>query len=245
MVTPEQQGIVEAAVAFAKGNKKRIAKELTDTSIYLPEVEPVSVFMAGSPGAGKTESSKALVEQLEGRRTDGGKVLRIDPDEMRRYCPGYAGHNSALFQGAVSIIVEKILDYAHHQKQSFILDGTFANYEKAKLNVERCLKKGRTVQVLYVYQDPALAWQFVLAREAEEGRCIPLERFIDQYFAARQVVNSLKRELPQIKVDLLLKPYGPSAKVYQAGIEQIDHFVPETYDRAALVERLSGIKLWS
>lgn len=244
MLDAVQQKLADEAIVYAKANKKRIAKEKTDSRVYLPEREPVAVFMAGSPGAGKTESSKALVEELEGKRADGGRILRIDPDDFRECCPGYDGHNSVVFQGAVSIIVDKILDLAHEQKQSFILDGTLAHYERALSNINRCLRKDRTVQILYVYQEPTLAWRFVLAREAEEGRCIPLEGFVDQYFAAREVVNRLKRELgPRIKVDLLLKPHDASARVYQAGIEQIDHFVPETYDRATLVERLSGIRL--
>ena len=232
MLTPEQQAISDAAVEFARTNKKRIAKEMTDTSIFLPEEHPVSVFMAGSPGAGKTESSKILVRELESRRPD-GRILRIDPDDFRAHCPGYDGHNSVLFQGAVSIIVDKILDLAHSQRQSFLLDGTLAHYDRARANIERCLKKDRTVQILYVYQDPLLAWQFVRARESEEGRCIPVASFVDQYFAAREVVNRLKRELgPAIKVDLLLKPHDDSARVYQAGIEQIDYHVPETYDQS-------------
>lgn len=241
MFTPAQQAIVDAAIKYARENKKTIGKSLTDTAIYLPEKEPVSVFMAGSPGAGKTESSRALVAELEGRRKDGGKVLRIDPDDMRVHCPGYDGHNSQLFQGAVSIIVDKVLDLAHEQKQSFILDGTLANYGRALANIQRCLRKGRAVQILYVYQDPVMAWEFVLAREEEEGRGIPVESFIDQYFDAREVVNRLKRELgADIRVDLLLKPHDASTRVYQANIEQIDHFVPETYDRAGLEARLKA-----
>lgn len=47
--------IAEAALVFAQANKKPIAKRLTDPRVYLPEESPVSVFMAGSPGAGKTE----------------------------------------------------------------------------------------------------------------------------------------------------------------------------------------------
>ena len=43
------------AEKFARENKKRIAKALTDKSIFPRESDPVSVFMAGAPGAGKTE----------------------------------------------------------------------------------------------------------------------------------------------------------------------------------------------
>ena len=53
--------------------------------------------MAGSPGAGKTEVSKAfaaLLEELPAQGFDGlGKVLRIDPDDYRAYLPGYTGSN--------------------------------------------------------------------------------------------------------------------------------------------------------
>ncbi|MFJ2320055.1 zeta toxin family protein [Pseudomonas sp. NPDC087817] len=52
------------------------------------------------------------------------------------------------------------------------MDGTLSNIEIARKNVQRCLDKGRFVQILYVYQDPRLAWSFVRAREEAEGRRI-------------------------------------------------------------------------
>ena len=99
-LSAEDEEVRQAAVQFAKNNKKEIAKRLTDPELYLPDKEPVSVFMAGSPGAGKTEAS---IELLERYSTDGIRVLRIDPDDLRREIPGYIGTNSWLFQGAVSI----------------------------------------------------------------------------------------------------------------------------------------------
>lgn len=239
-MTEEEQRIYDDAVKFARANKKRRCAELTDPKIYLPEQEPVSVFMAGSPGAGKTESSKELIATFEAK-LPGTRILRIDPDDLRSEFPGYNGQNSWLFQGAVSIWVARLLDLAHSQSQSFLLDGTLSNYERAKSNIERCLRKGRTVQILYVYQDPLLAWQFVQAREAEEGRRIPPEQFIDQYFAAREVVNALKGELgPKIKVDLLFKPNDKAEKLYRAGIDRIDNHVPEKYDRSTLEAMLKS-----
>lgn len=65
--------------------------------------------MAGSPGAGKTEASKALLEEFVEK---GRKVLRIDPDDLRSEFEHYSGNNSWLFQPAVSILVEKIHDLA-------------------------------------------------------------------------------------------------------------------------------------
>jgi hypothetical protein len=231
----EERKIYDAAVAHARANKKARCAELTDPNVYLPEDEPVSVFMADSPGAGKTETAKELIAQFAADPIGSMKVLRIDPDDLRAEFPGYTGSNSWLFQGAPSIWVDRMIDLALSQKQSFILDGTFSNYERAKRNVERIIAKRRPVVVLYVYQSPLLAWQFVQAREAEEGRRILPERFIDQYFAARDVVNALKREFgPKIEVDLLLKPNDDTRKLVHIGVDQIDYHVPERFTKAEL-----------
>lgn len=223
--------IESKAIRYAKENKKSIAKRRTDPQIFLPDRNPVSVFMAGSPGAGKTEASKALLDELENTEK-GRKILRIDPDELRTEFEDYSGSNSSLFQPAVSILVEKIHDFSLQQGQSFILDGTLSSYEVAEKNIVRSLKKNRQVQILYVYLNPEQAWRFVQAREKTEGRNIPPERFIDQYFAARENVNRLKNTLgKEISVDLLLKNIDGSRKLYKSGIDQIDHHIPENYTR--------------
>ncbi|WP_066095073.1 zeta toxin family protein [Xanthomonas massiliensis] len=228
--------IAEAAIAYAKANRKRIARELTDPAIYQPEAEPVSVFMAGSPGAGKTEASIELIGRFPEWR-----ILRIDPDELRELFPDYTGGNAWLFQRAVARVVDAVLDQAFHRRLSFVLDGTFASYEVARKNVERSLEAGRRVQILYVYQEPLLAWGFVQAREAAEGRRIEPANFIEQYFGAREVVNRLKGDLgPAIHVDLLMKNNDNSNRFYRAGVDRIDSHIPERVGRAEL-ERLLGL----
>jgi hypothetical protein len=233
-MTPTEQRTHEEAIAFARANKKAIAKRLTDKAIHPPEEEPVSVFMAGSPGAGKTEASLELLNFFSDF-----PPLRIDPDELRGEFPGYTGGNAWLFQAAVSILVDKIIDLAFDNRQSFLLDGTLANLDKARDNIRRSLRKGRFVQILYVYQDPLLAWQFVQAREAAEGRRIRPEHFVDQYFAARDVVNALKLEFgKEVHVDLLLKHIDNSSRLYKAGVDKIDYHIPENYSRSELRARL-------
>ncbi|MGK0546314.1 zeta toxin family protein [Halomonas cupida] len=234
LLTPEEKKLRDEAEKFARENKKRIAKALTDKSIFPRESDPVSVFMAGAPGAGKTESSILLLEEF------GGGVIRIDPDELRGELPGYNGGNSWLFQFAVSILVDKAHDLALHQKQSFLLDGTLAKYDIAEKNVARSVRRGRPVQILYVYQEPHLAWSFVQAREKEEGRRIPLSGFIDQYFESRRVVNSIKDRFGgDVKVDLLVKNRDNSVRSYKANIDQIDSHLPERYDRESLFRDLN------
>jgi predicted ABC-type ATPase len=233
-MTPAELEISDQAASFARSNKKAIAKRQTDRTIYPPEEAPVSVFMAGSPGAGKTEASIALVNLFADT-----KILRIDPDELRKEFSEYSGGNSWLFQKGVSILVERIHDFAIDQRQSFLLDGTFSSIDIARKNVERSLKKGRFVQILYVYQNPFLAWGFVKAREEAEGRRIRKEHFIDQYFAARDVVNSLKLEYGgDVHVDLLLKHIDNSGRLYKAGVDKIDYHIPEQHTRADLEAKL-------
>lgn len=47
-----------------KDNKKIIIQKFADLSIYLPVQNPTTYFMAGSPGAGKTEYSKSFIKEL-------------------------------------------------------------------------------------------------------------------------------------------------------------------------------------
>ena len=112
-MNPDEEQIKATAIAFAKQHKKRIADELTNPAIYAPDDFPTSIFVAGSPGAGKTEFSKGLISKEDKRR-----VVRIDADDIRSQFPGYTGTNSYLFQSAVSLVVEKIHDYALHRKQT-------------------------------------------------------------------------------------------------------------------------------
>lgn len=231
-LSEDEERMRQEALTFAKANRRAIARRRTDPAVYAREEYPVSVFMAGSPGAGKTEASIELIERL------GSPVIRIDPDELRAECPGYNGANAYLFQPAVSVLVDKIHDEALEQSQSFVLDGTLSNYDRAKKNIDRSLGRSRTVQILYVYQEPKLAWDFVVARESAEGRRIKPEDFLNQYFAAREVVNRLKREYgARVAVDLLLKNNDNSNRLYRAGVDQIDHHIPERYGRSD-VERM-------
>lgn len=206
---------------YARSNKKRIARNLTDRQRYPSETHPVSVFMAGSPGAGKTEFSKQYLHLLQ--ESSGFEILRIDPDDYRGLIPGYVGDNSWLVQGAVTIITEKVLDLALEQKQSFLLDGTFADWPKSKSNISRCLGRGRDVEVLYVYQPPEQAWRFVQAREAQEGRMVPFTRFVDIFFRAHEAVKAALQEFGEnIRVQVLVKPIDNGRHVLHSDVSDLD-----------------------
>lgn len=229
------------AIEFAKHNKENIAMKFTDPAIYIPDAIPVSVFMAGSPGAGKTEFSKNLISMLE--KNSERRAIRIDGDEIRSLIPGYTGSNSYLFQGAVSLIVEKIHDYALHNGQTFVFDSTFSKYNKAIDNIKRSLNKKRPVFVFYVYQKPEVAWKFTEAREKTEGRNIPKSVFIEQFFGAKDVINRICIEFAKdVIVFLVKKDFEKNTvdNIIQLKLdkEPIDNYINESYTKEKLEEEL-------
>ncbi|HEX19806.1 MAG TPA: hypothetical protein ENG78_03180, partial [Acidiferrobacteraceae bacterium] len=60
-MTQEEESVAQAALEYAKKHRTEMARRLTDTDIFIAEANPVSVFMAGPPGAGKTEASIELI----------------------------------------------------------------------------------------------------------------------------------------------------------------------------------------
>lgn len=244
VMTPLERSISERAVLFAKENRTRIARQLACLKRYPADEFPVSVFMAGSPGAGKTEVSKSFIRLME---ASGATALRIDPDDFRAYFPEYTGGNSSLFQRGVTVIVERTLDLVYQQRQSFLLDGTLANLDVARKNIQRALDKdNRTAQVIYVYQKPELAWEFVLAREAIEGRNIPCNEFARQFYASKATVCQLKREFQgRLQVDVLIKDTdGGDAEIgIDLSAEEIDELVRQPYHPDQLEKILPGAAL--
>ena len=241
-MTQEEQDVSDRAVAFAMESRTRIARELTCLDDFPSDEYPVSVFMSGSPGAGKTEVSRAFIQMMQ---AGGSTALRIDPDDFRCYFPEYTGQNSSLFQRGVTKYVERTLDRVYQQRQSFLLDGTLANLDVARRNISRALDKpNRSAQIIYVYQRPELAWEFVLAREKKDGRNIPCPEFVRQFYSAKASVCALKREFEQaLQVDVIIKDNdGGNADIgIDLSADEIDGFVNQPYDHEELEKILNGV----
>lgn len=228
--------IIERSKTFARKNKKKIAKKLVDIELYPPEPHPISVFMAGSPGAGKTESAKELIQKF----SNNNAILRIDSDDLRCEFEDYVGTNSSLFQASTSIIADKMQDIALHQEQSFIFDGTLTNLNKTIENIKRSLDKKREVFIVYVYQDPLQAWRFVKRRAEKDGRVIPKRIFMDQYFLARANVNKVKELFgDDVKIDLIVKNIDGTDFKYSENITIIDNYTKEKYSKENLISALN------
>jgi len=181
----DEAKLEEEAFKLIKGKRQELIRKFANPSIYKPVDDPISLFMAGSPGAGKTEVSKNLVKGFK------DMPIRIDADEMRKECKGYKGSNAHIFQKAANKGVNILFDHALDKSLNLVLDGTFA-YGGASENIERSLKRNRKVEVWFVYQDPASAWMVTKAREIEETRHVSKSVFIRAFFDSRINVVKVK-----------------------------------------------------
>lgn len=181
--TEKLAALSDDARAAAKAVRTIVAKKIISDSECSRVAHPVSVFMAGAPGAGKTEVSKGVVKLFER-----GEVLRLDPDDFRPYFDCYNGSNSHVIQRAITPLVEKCIDLSMSAGINLLVDGTLSNWDIAHKNILRALKAHRTVVVMFVLQDPMVSWEFVKAREYSEGRQIRKEIFVAQYFGSIEVM---------------------------------------------------------
>lgn len=226
--------LTERALQFVNEKHKSIVRDAI--AAFPPEKAPVSIFMAGSPGAGKTETSKRLLKNTE-------NILRIDADELRDHFKscGYTGKNSHLFQYPAIKLVDKMHDAALEHKISFLLDGPLARESKARENIERSLspKRNRAILIIFVYQLPEQAWFFVRKRELAEGRRIRAEEFAEKFCASRDVVNRMKEEFgDRIELSLLCKNIDGSNKFYRKNIDCIDNHIPEKYTEKQILDEI-------
>ena len=228
----ENEEISERATRYANENYKAIVEQ--ETEKFDPEENPVSGFMAGSPGAGKTEISIRLL-----RNTN--NILRIDTDELRNHFReyGYRGDNSHLFQKAATKLVHEIHNQALKENLSFLLDSTFSSETMARQNIERSLKRKRDVFILFVYQSPLKAWDFVQQREQVEGRRIRLEDFAKKFCTSREVVDKMKEEFQKkITVTLICKNIDGTDKFYRKNVDRIGDHISEKYNKEQILNQI-------
>ncbi|HCE2108561.1 zeta toxin family protein [Vibrio parahaemolyticus] len=233
----QEKQITEKAIKEAKKLKKKLAKEMVD---HLPQEESaVSVFMAGSPGAGKTETARNMIKTF--KKESGVDLVHIENDELRKAFEDYDGINSPLFQRPATLLVEAIHDRALKRDVSFILDSTLSSLEKAKDNIQRSLKRNRYVLIIFVYQEPEQAWCLVKAREIVEGRRVPEEVFVNQFMESQRVVSELKK-LFQNQVDIIFieKNIDGRNERPHFNVSDIDALLRKKYNRESL-EAIVGL----
>ena len=214
---------------FIRKNKRLLIDTFSNDKVCPSQKDPVSIFMACSPGAGKTEFCKNFIKETK------VKVVRIDADDVREIIPQYTGRNSNQVQKAAALGVEKHYDYVLAKNKSCILDGTFAKFDIVSKNVERSIKRGRMVSIFYIYQNPLLAWRFTKAREALEGRRVPKVMFLDAFFNAKKNAEEIKKLYGDtVRLFLIERDAETNRYVFHHDIENIDQYLEIPYTKSAL-----------
>lgn len=222
-------------------NKRLLIEKYASLEYHPSPKYPVIAFMAGSPGAGKSEFVKDFRKSLE--TIVGAKPVVIDPDAVRELLPGYTGSNSYIFQRAISIAFDDLFHSVLKNSQVAIVDGTLSDYGRAKQNLEQVFRKYSAVFISYIFQDPLIAWHFTQLREKVEGRNIRKEDFIDRLLGSKETVDKIKQEYgDRVILNLVLKDYKDTeqnkavARVYTSA-NSVEECIDFPYTKESL-ERL-------
>lgn len=218
----------EQYLEYAKINEHKFIQKIIGGKE--PQSKKEAVFMAGSPGAGKTEFVSILSSNYE-------QYVIIDADRFRLLFPDYNGENSILFQQACGWLVQQTLSYCLENGYAFILDGTFAVRSISKV-IKRVLKKDFIISVFYVYQEPRIAWKFTQKREQVEGRHVPKATFIEAFIHSRENIIKVKRNNPQVLVNLIIKNYENDISEVHFDAENMELLLPLNYTVEELEEIL-------
>ena len=154
-----------------------------------------AIFMAGAPGAGKSEVAKTLAGQL--------KVDHIDADKIKATLPNYQGIKAHLFQRASSRGVEHLFTKALQKGCGFILDSTFSNYQVRKNNLKKAIDKGYSPEIYFIYRLKSIAKNHIKNRYVDDGRVVPESVFEEKYRESIDTVLAIYKKFEQCALTML------------------------------------------
>lgn len=257
--TDKEKAIQQQAVDFIEAHKDRLIDKFVIQKNPL-RLGFITIFMAGSPGAGKTEFSQRYMSLILGSggaesvvgvlikkgihvKSADTLLIRIDVDEIREFLPQYRKTdpeseikgNAHIIQTAANKGLDILRNYCFDNEVSFLHDGTFANYQTMKELVKKSLTLDRAVHIYYLYLDPLTAWQFTKAREYLEGRNIGKGKFIEQFFKSRENVDRIKREFgDKVKMHCVLKNKSNEVEDIVFNWQSIDQFLEIHYNKGII-----------
>jgi hypothetical protein len=243
-----EKELEQEALDFVLDNKDSLINHFVKRYNPLAIGGGISLFMAGSPGAGKTEFVRRYIPAIfEGRLNIDSNLdsfdpslqmpfIHIDVDEIRTFIPQYQvtdldkniKGNAEVVQKAANKGLDIIREYCFKNDISFLHDGTFSNYSTMKKLIAKSLKQDRIIHIYYVYLDPIVAWRFTVAREYTEGRNILKDKFIDQFFQSQQnIIRAQKDFKDRVNIHVALK--NNENKIYKYGynIQNVKSYLDE------------------
>jgi len=152
-----------------KANQARVVELFFEKN--KPTDSRVAFFMAGIPGAGKTEFAENAIKSNP-------EFISIEHDQLVEFIDGYRPEDYYKYRKAGSVLVTRVFDECLRNGYSFIFDGTLS-HENGVKNIKRCLKADYEVVVVYIVQDATLAWELTQARELVKKRSIERKGFIE------------------------------------------------------------------
>jgi predicted ABC-type ATPase len=139
---------------------------------HQPSQHKVAFFMAGIPGAGKTEFAQNAIREAS------PELIPIEHDQLVEFIHGYKPEEYYRYRKAGSTLVTLLFEACLKQGYAFIFDGTLS-HENGIRNINKCLKNDYDVIVVYVVQAPELAWELTKARELVKKRSIERDGFVE------------------------------------------------------------------
>lgn len=136
-----------------------------------PHEGKLAIFMAGIPGAGKTEFTENSIKEAS------PGLISIEHDKLVEYIDGYTPETYYNYRKAGSILVTRVLDECLSKGFSFVFDGTLS-HENGIRNIDKSIRKGYAVVVVYLVQDAATAWELTQSRELVMKRSIERDGFL-------------------------------------------------------------------
>ena len=192
--------IIEQAAQWMRENTDRVLRDIVLSQ--KPRTARECIFMAGSPGAGKTET----VHRLRLRE----RFVVLEADEIRVLNPFYRKTvddekgNAHLIQKAASIGLDYCRKYCIDNAVAFVQDTTFSNKGSIDL-VRKLVNAGWDITIIFVFQSVQRAWEFTKIREAKEGRSIPAESFARSFANVVENIQRLQEKCPGIHISLIIK----------------------------------------
>jgi UDP-N-acetylglucosamine kinase len=104
-------------------------------------------------------------------------LIHIDIDDIRNFFKpvGYSGQNAENFQKPSGRGVHILFNEAVRRGFSIILDSNFADFDMARQNIQRLIKRGYFVSMNYIYNEPQKCLEYAQMRESVTKRKVPID----------------------------------------------------------------------